>query len=425
LIVRDYLRDMPGDLYERPWQDFAHNRTEALAFARGRGDYVFVIDADEVLEIAPDFVLPTLTADSYDLRILYGGCSYVRKQLVRNALPWRYEGVVHEYITCAAARSEEFLPGLQTVPHRDGARARDPDTYRRDALLLEQALADDPHNTRHVFYLAQSYRDADEPEPALRNYRRRAEMGGWLDEVWLSLYEVAQIKQRLGHPWSEVKEAYLAAWECDHGRAGPLYRIAIHHLRQGEYGVAHGFLSQAMQVPRPGEHRLFVEQSIYDYQLPLEYAVACYYVGHAAEAVAVSNKLLREGRLPPHLVARVIENRRLSVAAMMPRRIGLRLNLPLRVVTVLRDPTPALDDAVESLLRQEDAAFDAIFLDQDSAIDASGRIPSEDARFARVRVDRALGERASACHPVRPPSWRGDRESAMSSQGARPQTSSW
>jgi len=211
-IVRDCLSDLPGELYERPWKDFAQNRSEALALARGRGDYVFFIDADEVLEIAPDFTLPPLAADSYDLRILFAGSSYMRKQLVRNALPWRYEGVVHEYVTCEQARSEAFLPGLQTVPHNDGARARTPGTYFRDALLLEQALVADPSNTRHAFYLAQCYRDAGEPELALENYRRRAEMGGWADEVWCSLYQIAQLKERLEHPWPEVEEAYMAAW---------------------------------------------------------------------------------------------------------------------------------------------------------------------------------------------------------------------
>src|SRR5262249_48103592 len=147
-IIRDFMGDLPGELYERPWKDFAHNRNEALALAHGRCDYVFVIDADEVLEIAGDFVLPELIADSYDLRIRYGAYSYTRKQLVRNGMPWRYEGVVHEAIVWAGARSDQFLPGLQTVPHRDGARARDPETYRRDARLLEQALAEDPTNTR-------------------------------------------------------------------------------------------------------------------------------------------------------------------------------------------------------------------------------------------------------------------------------------
>ena len=28
---------------------------------------------------------------------------YQRTQLVRSALPWRYEGVLHEYLTCEGA----------------------------------------------------------------------------------------------------------------------------------------------------------------------------------------------------------------------------------------------------------------------------------------------------------------------------------
>jgi glycosyltransferase involved in cell wall biosynthesis len=393
-IIRDYLRDLPGELHERPWEDFAHNRSEALELARGHGDYVFFIDADEVLVIEPDFVLPTLAADSYHLRILYAGVSYLRKQLVRNALPWRYQGVMHEHVTCPSARSEEFLPGLQTIPHRDGARARTPGTYAQDAALLEQAVAKDPHNSRNVFYLAQSYRDAGDLEAALRNYQRRVEMGGWRGEVWFSLYTIAVLKERLKRPWPEAMEAYLAAWQYDPGRAGPLYRIATHYQSTGEYYLSYLFLSHAIKVPRPTDDHLFVEHAIYDYQVALEYAVACYYVGLPAEAVATSNKLLRENRLPPHLVAQVIENRRLSVAAMFRRQIGLRVNVPLHVVTMLREATPALDDTVESLLRQDERSFAALFLDGGSASEAGERLPLEDARFALVRCDPALGERA-------------------------------
>jgi glycosyltransferase involved in cell wall biosynthesis len=391
-IVRECLRHLPGELYQRPWKDFARNRSEALALARGRGDYVFVIDADEVLEIAADFELPELSADSYDLLILFGGSSYTRKQLVRDALPWRYEGVLHEYIVCAEARTEAFLPGLQTVPHGDGARARDPETYRRDARLLEQALAEEPNNARHVFYLAQSYRDAGELELALQTYMRRVEMGEWAEEVWCALYRAVQLKERLEHPWPEVEEAYLVAWRYDGSRAEPLFRVAMHYQGKGEYLTALRFLIPALQVPRPDDYRLFVERAIYDYQVLLEYAVACFYIGRSDEAVAAFNLLLRERRLPPHLVAQVTANRRVAAAALHPRRLGLRMNVPMRLLTVVRDATPALDDAVDSLMRQEDPAFTAVFLCDGAGCDASERLPA-DARFELVRFDRRIGER--------------------------------
>ena len=48
-IIREYMADLPGTLYEREWQDFAHNRSEALALSRPLADYSLVIDADDAL----------------------------------------------------------------------------------------------------------------------------------------------------------------------------------------------------------------------------------------------------------------------------------------------------------------------------------------------------------------------------------------
>ena len=35
-IIRSHLRDLPGELHERPWRDFGTNRSEAIALARGK-----------------------------------------------------------------------------------------------------------------------------------------------------------------------------------------------------------------------------------------------------------------------------------------------------------------------------------------------------------------------------------------------------
>src|SRR5689334_12175011 len=79
-VVIDCLRDVPGELFRRPWVDFAHNRNEALDYAQGRGDYVFVIDADEVLEIDAGFRKSLLTGDAYFLESRFSGLVYRRRQ---------------------------------------------------------------------------------------------------------------------------------------------------------------------------------------------------------------------------------------------------------------------------------------------------------------------------------------------------------
>jgi glycosyltransferase involved in cell wall biosynthesis len=312
-IIRGRLADLPGELHERPWKNFAHNRSEGLALARGRGDYVLLIDADECLDISAGFEMPQLVSDSYKIQVRYGDWSYPRKQLLRNALPWRFEGVVHEYAVCEQATTEEFLPGVQTIARHDGARGCNPETYHRDARQLEKALLEEPHNARYVFYLAQSYRDAGEYKSALKNYERRIAMGGWKEEVWYSLYQIGQIKQLMGAAWPEVLESYLAAWQFQPDRAGPLFRIAMRYQAEKLYDLSHLFLSRAMQIPAPGPDRLFVERTLYEYRLALEYAVACFYVGKHEEAIATNNRLLESGMLPPELVSQIVLNRQFSL----------------------------------------------------------------------------------------------------------------
>jgi glycosyltransferase involved in cell wall biosynthesis len=396
--VRAALADLPGELIERPWVNFAHNRTEALRHADGRADYVLVIDADEVFVADEGFRLPRLTADSYNVEMRYGGYSYLRKQLVRAALPWRYDGVLHEYIVCELAKTEAFLPGVRTEPHRDGARAKDPHTYRRDALLLENALIDDPGNARYVFYLAQSYRDAGDLELAVRHYTRRMEMGGWPEEVWYSLYQVAQIEESQGKPWGDVMQRYLAAHELKSDRAGPLYRIGLHYQRKSEYRLAHLFLSQAMAIPYPAADRLFVERALYEHQLALEYAVSCFYVNRQDEATEVNNRLLRSPALPAALYEHVVRNRRYS--------LELRPRLPeplpeprVHAVVPVGDGGAALDECIDALAAQDYPRLTVALLDGGRAGDVASRLPPDDARF-RIVPDPAAGADAALARYV-------------------------
>src|SRR6266542_2215309 len=197
-IIRELATAKPGELHERPWVSFGHNRNEALELARGKADYLFFIDADETLRLPRSFEFPALDGDGYYISCEYAGTRYGRWALVSGALPWRWEGIVHEYLTCDRPFTLGTLVGPAIVVAHDGARSRNPLTYLKDAALLEDALRHDPEHARNVFYLAQSYRDAGELERSRELYRRRAEMGGWEEEVWFSLYQAAILDERLG-----------------------------------------------------------------------------------------------------------------------------------------------------------------------------------------------------------------------------------
>lgn len=176
-IIKEMLKDIPGELYERPWVNFGHNRDEALQLAKGKADYLMFIDADEYLVPDLAFHFPKLTYDVYLFRNYYEGISFTRFHLAKSHPSLRWEGVIHEYLVTPEQSTFAILAGLSNFSTTEGARSRDPAKFLKDAMTLENELKKDPNNPRHVFYLAQSYRCFGNKEEALKNYLRRAEMG--------------------------------------------------------------------------------------------------------------------------------------------------------------------------------------------------------------------------------------------------------
>ena len=315
-LIRDCLLGIPGMLFERPWKNFGHNRSESIMLASDRADYLLTLDADEYLETNAAFQWPSLTCDAYNFLVESEGVTYDRIQLVRSALRWRYEGVLHEYITCDANHSRQRMLGIKTIRLLEGARSRDPLTYHRDAMILENALIQAPGNARHMFYLAQSYRDACKPELAIDRYRRRAGMGGFAEEVWFSFYEMARLLHGVGEEWPAVLEVYLHAFSYRPGRAEPLYQIGIYYQQRKEYALAALFFGQGLHIPFPAKDVLFVEGDIYRYLLPTECAVSFYWLGQHQQAIEIIDRLLADNLLSSERREHLLRNRKFSVDAL-------------------------------------------------------------------------------------------------------------
>jgi len=323
-LIRARMRGIPGELHERPWRDFAANRSEALALARGHADYSLVIDADDTAEADPGFRMPPLGADSYTLAIADVGTEYRRPQLVRNALPWRYEGVLHEYLVCEQAMTAEHLPGLRIRRRHDGARRRDPQTYRRDADLLERALATETNPfliARYRFYLAQSFRDCGERENALQNYLERARLGFWQEEVFVSLLNAARLMEALGQPVAEVIAVYLRAADAAPERAEALHGAARFCRLRERYDEGYRVAKRGLALTPPPEG-LFVERWIYEYGLRDEFAVNAYWAGHARESLGACLDIFADGKAPADQQARMFGNAR-SAFALLDQRAAL------------------------------------------------------------------------------------------------------
>jgi hypothetical protein len=271
------------------------------------------MDADDVVTRAVDG-LPELSADSYTVEILDTNIVYRRPQIVRNTLPYRYEGVLHEYLTCDGAGESAHLDGVAILRNNDGARRRDPDTYRRDAAVLENALSTEANPAlvaRYRFYLAQSYHDCGEFALALENYRARASLGHWIQEVYVSLYRVAQEMERLNYPNGEVISAYLRAADALPARIEALHGAARFCRNKHRYEQGYKIAKRGLGIS-PAPDALFLEKWIYEIGLLDEFAINAYWAGHYRESLDASLRILESGQPTGAELQRIAANARFA-----------------------------------------------------------------------------------------------------------------
>lgn len=300
-IILDYFthHSIPGLLLENEWQNFAHNRNLALEHALGKTDYILIMDADDrLLTENHGFRFQNLSADSYTLKLHLGNITYYVTKLIKGDLPWRWQGVLHEYLDCPQGFNSTNHPDdCKIQAATDGARSQNPHKYLDDALVLEKALQTEPNNTRYQFYLAQSYRDAGIPEKALPHYQKRAEMGGWAEEVYYALTEVAHHKHQLDYPLTAVLDAYLKAYAYRPQRLEALY-YAVRLCRIEEHfhlGYQLGWIARG--TPQPNDV-LFLNNSVYEWRFMDELSICAVYAGKAQEAVEMMSTLLQSAQLP-------------------------------------------------------------------------------------------------------------------------------
>ncbi|MBX9838107.1 MAG: glycosyltransferase [Silvanigrellaceae bacterium] len=296
--IREFMQDVPGELHEYPWVDFAHNRNQALALSKNKGDYLLFIDADEQLIFHESFDRASIHKDYYFFLVQQpNGINYFRESLIGNHLDWIWEGPVHETLRSSQAKTSALMPGITKLSNTaEGHRSQDPHKYLRDAAILEQALEKDPHNSRYVFYLALSYGNAKEHEKAKKFHEKRVSMEGSEQEIFYSLLSIAKIQDHLAADPDTVINSYTKAYLYRPSRAEPLYFLANYYTRRGNFTLSYLMSKKGLEI-KPTEDMIFVQHEIYNTGLLLQFADASVAIGSYLETLSTYDTLLKKTTL--------------------------------------------------------------------------------------------------------------------------------
>jgi FkbM family methyltransferase len=283
-LVRREMADIPGTLHEEPFVDFATSRNRALEL-HGTSTVFSIMPNGDVLEGGAELVSfleahrRDLLAGAYRVRIAPG--HYYHPLVMRTGMGWRYKWRTHE---CAMGpNTGPQIPGV-TVFRDRGARTSAEWRHRwsRDLDLLNRDLTDDPNDARPYFYLGQTHECLGQYAQALPFFEKRAQMGGYFDEVYEAKFRIARMKDKIGRPWPEVQQAYLDAYAHDPRRAEPLHAIAEHWHGQGTHAITRIFASAAAKMPKPPTD-LFLDEDVYTWKAADLAAISSFYSGHKAD----------------------------------------------------------------------------------------------------------------------------------------------
>lgn len=178
-FIKEYFiqKNIPGELFQDEWQDFAYNRNRAIEHAFNKSDYLFFFDADDLIH--GDFKLPDkLSKDAYQFKFSQN-FSYDRICLINNREKiGKYVGVLHELFNISKPEcSIEKIEGDYFFESRHlGDRSKNPEKYKKDGETLEIAFNNEMTDLglkyRYAYYCGQSYQDGGITEKSIEWYKK-------------------------------------------------------------------------------------------------------------------------------------------------------------------------------------------------------------------------------------------------------------
>lgn len=271
-------RNIPGELVEHEWKDFAHNRTKSLECAFNKTDYAFIFDADD--EILGTLILPPLTKDRY--MFTFGKeFSYTRPLLITNRKKWFYTGVLHEYLDASEPRGTDYITGDYYIESgRTGARSKNPNKYAEDALILKNAYETEPRKdlkSRYSFYCAQSYKDAKNNEESIAWYKTCLDLHGWEQEKY---YACLQLGDMYESNMEMAQYYWCKSSQYDPERIEGLVSLALLLYKKGNHVLVNALYHKCKDTPLP-KGKLFLRVPLYS---EIEYlnSISAYYARDSA-----------------------------------------------------------------------------------------------------------------------------------------------
>lgn len=316
-IIRDYLKDVPGELYEMAWRGTEETHNTAISLAAKQADYIFLMSGEDYLERDASFHLPALDQDVYCISTIHQKKKALHRQLLKSSIPWHWKSGLYEYVFCDEPCVSAVLEGIRCISGAHIDSEEDIFGSAQDSKKKEQ----NQEECQKALSFANGYLEAQDNERALEWFTRHCLLAQDRREAFVSLVRIANLQEELSYPNDVVLNSYYRAYRSCPQRFEAVYYLVRFYNRQEKYDLANDCIQARNYLPQESKEAIpEIHNWREKYGLLFEHSVCLYHLGKYQESLNASNDLLKKDILPAAVRRQVVANRNFALQKLVPKK---------------------------------------------------------------------------------------------------------
>jgi tetratricopeptide (TPR) repeat protein len=288
-LIQELLGHLPGELIERPWVNFGHNRSELVAKFHPAANFGLLLDADQIVEFDEDIWSSNIqNADEYQIPVFEGQLAYRMSYFVKAKPGFKFVGSTHEVLDANFRVRRTTYDKIQIRHIGDGGAKAD--KFERDEKMLLEDIADRKATSRTYFYLAQTQATLNKNDAAISNYENCIRLSRWNEEKFVACLRAGRLllstyPERALEYFERGNQILPERIECAYEAARVLA-----DLKQHERAIE--ILHDAIAVMN-SDFTMFIETWIYSWGAQMQLGVSQWWSGDKAAAKVSFEKALQ------------------------------------------------------------------------------------------------------------------------------------
>ncbi|MBP7854751.1 tetratricopeptide repeat protein [Candidatus Babeliales bacterium] len=253
------------------WIDFAASRNQALDLTEQyfpNAKFMVMLDAEWILHGGHE-LLQFCIMHEYDIEPLYAikfsgsAIDFYHPRLIRCKSNVVFVGKVHETTNIVANKKVDDVIFFEYKNTKYGYQ-KSQQRWQKDLKILHQELQNYPEDPRILSFLGQTYAALGDFTSAIKYFKQRLTVPGFVEENFLTLCFLAQAYAQVGDE-DNMNYYALKAFEFRSTRAEPLVFLAQYYYEHEQYHLCYVFARHACTISYPDQEILLVDRAVYDY----------------------------------------------------------------------------------------------------------------------------------------------------------------